>query len=143
MKQQLLDLDFFFDWERVSFEVFVYTTDNIATSKPNLTQKLWLPLLFSDFGWKNMLKCHLNFFKYSSLIKYLKSLLTDLQIIIYVKNCHLRVKCIYFFSLSFQEISTCDPEYYKWTQFLFLKLFESGLAYRKKVGVTLCSKLYK
>lgn len=32
-----------------------------------------------------------------------------------------------------KEISTCDPQYYKWTQYIFLKLFENGLAYRDKV----------
>lgn len=31
-----------------------------------------------------------------------------------------------------REITTCDPEYYKFTQELFLKLFEKGLVYRKE-----------
>ena len=30
-----------------------------------------------------------------------------------------------------REISTCDPEYYKWNQWLFLKMLEKGIAYRK------------
>ncbi len=36
------------------------------------------------------------------------------------------------------EIITCKEEYYKWTQWLFLKLFEKGLAYRKKANVNWC-----
>ncbi|MDP3058217.1 MAG: class I tRNA ligase family protein, partial [bacterium] len=33
---------------------------------------------------------------------------------------------------------TCDPNYYKWTQWLFIKLFEAGLAYRKEAPVNWC-----
>lgn len=36
------------------------------------------------------------------------------------------------------EIVTCTPEYYKWTQWLFLKLFEKDLAYRKNAPVNFC-----
>ena len=36
------------------------------------------------------------------------------------------------------EVVTCTPEYYKWTQWLFLKLYEKGLAYRKKAPVNWC-----
>ncbi|MEG2460259.1 MAG: leucine--tRNA ligase [Clostridia bacterium] len=36
------------------------------------------------------------------------------------------------------EIITCNEDYYKWTQWLFLKLFEKGLAYRKKANVNWC-----
>ena len=35
-------------------------------------------------------------------------------------------------------LHTCDPEYYKWNQWLFLKLFEKGLAYRKDSAVNWC-----
>lgn len=40
-----------------------------------------------------------------------------------------------------REISTCEPSYYKWTQFIFLKLFEKGLAYQKEVPVNWCPEL--
>lgn len=36
------------------------------------------------------------------------------------------------------EVITCDPDYYKWTQWIFLKLYEKGLAYRKKAPVNWC-----
>lgn len=36
------------------------------------------------------------------------------------------------------EVVTCKPEYYRWTQWLFLKLFERGLAYRKQAPVNFC-----
>ncbi len=39
-----------------------------------------------------------------------------------------------------REVTTCLPEYYKWNQWFFLKLFERGLAYRKKSRVNWCSK---
>ncbi len=37
-----------------------------------------------------------------------------------------------------RELSTHEPEYYRWTQWLFLKLFEKGLAYRKAAPVKWC-----
>jgi len=36
------------------------------------------------------------------------------------------------------EVVTCRPDYYKWTQWIFLKLFEKGLAYKKKAPVNWC-----
>ena len=36
------------------------------------------------------------------------------------------------------EVITCDPDYYKWTQWLFLQLYKQGLAYRKKAPVNWC-----
>ncbi len=37
-----------------------------------------------------------------------------------------------------REVTTCEPDYYKWTQWLFLKLYEKGLAYKKKAPVNWC-----
>ena len=37
-----------------------------------------------------------------------------------------------------REVSTHEPEYYRWTQWLFLKFFEAGLAYRKEAPVKWC-----
>ena len=37
-----------------------------------------------------------------------------------------------------REVTSCQPDYYKWTQWIFLKLFEKGLAYRKKAFVNWC-----
>jgi len=40
-----------------------------------------------------------------------------------------------------RELSTTDPAYYKWTQWIFLKLFERGLAYQAEVPVNWCPEL--
>ncbi|MFI3683935.1 leucine--tRNA ligase [Vagococcus fluvialis] len=40
-----------------------------------------------------------------------------------------------------REINTTDPEYYKWTQWIFTKLFEKGLAYEAEVAVNWCPAL--
>ena len=37
-----------------------------------------------------------------------------------------------------REINTTDPNYYKWTQWIFLKFFEKGLAYKKEMSVNWC-----
>ena len=37
-----------------------------------------------------------------------------------------------------RSVDTTDPKYYKWTQWIFLKLFEHGLAYKKNVPINWC-----
>jgi len=37
-----------------------------------------------------------------------------------------------------REITSCDPDYYKWTQWIFVKLYENNLAYKKKAAVNWC-----
>ena len=37
-----------------------------------------------------------------------------------------------------REIYSCEPEYYKWTQWMFLQLYKAGLVYRKKAAVNFC-----
>jgi len=57
--------------------------------------------------------------------------------IAYMKQQHRR----YGFSYDWhREVSTCEPEYYRWNQWFFLKMLERGLAYRAKALVNWCSK---
>ncbi|MGD0015192.1 MAG: leucine--tRNA ligase [Bryobacteraceae bacterium] len=52
-----------------------------------------------------------------------------------MKKTHWR----YAFSYDWErEISTCEPEYYRWNQWFFLKMLERGLAYRKQSKVNWC-----
>ncbi|HHU32730.1 MAG: leucine--tRNA ligase [Zhaonellaceae bacterium] len=37
-----------------------------------------------------------------------------------------------------REVATCHPDYYKWTQWLFLEFYKKGLVYKKKAGVNWC-----
>jgi leucyl-tRNA synthetase len=57
--------------------------------------------------------------------------------IAYMKEQHRR----YGFSYDWgREISTCEPEYYRWNQWFFLRMLERGLAYRSKALVNWCPK---
>ncbi len=38
-----------------------------------------------------------------------------------------------------REINTTDPDYYKWTQWIFIQLFKAGLAYKKEMAVNFCT----
>jgi len=38
-----------------------------------------------------------------------------------------------------RELATCDPEYYRWEQLIFLKMYEKGLAYKKRTYVNWCN----
>ena len=38
-----------------------------------------------------------------------------------------------------REVNTTDPEYYKWTQWIFLQLYKKGLAYKKEMSVNYCT----
>ncbi len=38
-----------------------------------------------------------------------------------------------------REVATCEPDYYRWTQWLFLKLYEAGLAYRAQAKTNYCA----
>lgn len=60
------------------------------------------------------------------------------------QNCHNFKRQLMLMGLSYdwqREIDTSDPKYYKWTQFLFLKLHEEGLVYEKEENVWWCEQL--
>jgi leucyl-tRNA synthetase len=52
-----------------------------------------------------------------------------------MKRQHRRMGFSYDWDL---EVTTCEPEYYRWNQWFFLKMLERGLAYRKKALVNWC-----
>ena len=60
------------------------------------------------------------------------------------KNCQNFKRQLMLMGLSYdwnREIDTSDTKYYKWTQFLFLKLYERGLVYEKEENVWWCESL--
>ncbi|MFC1656688.1 leucine--tRNA ligase [Patescibacteria group bacterium] len=56
----------------------------------------------------------------------------------YVKRFRKQIKSLGFSYDWSRELTTCDPEYYKWTQWLFLQFYKAGLAYKKKAPVNWC-----
>ena len=44
----------------------------------------------------------------------------------------------YSFDYS-REVNTTDPDYYKWTQWIFLKFYEKGLAYKAEIPINFCT----
>ncbi len=54
-----------------------------------------------------------------------------------MKRQHRRMGFSYDWS---REIATCDPTYYRWNQWFFLKMYERGLAYRKQALVNWCAE---
>lgn len=55
-----------------------------------------------------------------------------------IKNFTRQLKALGFSFDWDRAFATCDPEYYKWTQWMFIKLFEKGLAYKSKMAINWC-----
>ncbi len=62
-----------------------------------------------------------------------------LQNIAAMKKTHRRFAFSYDWD---REVSTCEPEYYRWNQWFFLKMLERGIAYRKRALVNWCPKCF-
>src|SRR3990170_6433666 len=52
-----------------------------------------------------------------------------------LRSSAVRLGCSFDWTRIFR---TCDPEYYRWNQWIFLRLFERGLAYKKEAAVNWC-----
>ena len=59
---------------------------------------------------------------------------TKVNIDVYTKQ----IKSLWFSYDWDREIDTTDPDYYKWTQWIFLKMFEAGLAYEQDLPINYC-----
>ena len=55
-----------------------------------------------------------------------------------IDNFRKQIKSLWFSYDWDREISTTDPKYYKWTQWIFLKMFEHGLAYEQDLPINYC-----
>ncbi|MGP1370954.1 MAG: leucine--tRNA ligase [Eggerthia catenaformis] len=58
-----------------------------------------------------------------------------------IENFKRQIKSLGFSYDWDKQINTCDPEYYKWTQWIFKKLYEAGLAYVAEMPVNWCPEL--
>ncbi len=56
-----------------------------------------------------------------------------------IQNFKKQLKMLGFSFDWSREVNTTDPSYYKWTQWIFLRLFEKGLAYKKEMAVNWCT----
>lgn len=56
-----------------------------------------------------------------------------------IKNFKKQIKSLGFSYDWSREVSTCDRDYYKWTEWIFLKLYEKGLAYESFMPINWCS----
>lgn len=60
-----------------------------------------------------------------------------------VENIAYMTKQLKMLGLSYdwdREVTTCKPDYYKWTQWLFLQLYKKGLVYKKEAAVNWCEE---
>lgn len=57
-----------------------------------------------------------------------------------VKRFKSQLKALGFSFDWSREVNTTDPEYYKWTQWIFIQLFKAGLAYKKEMAVNWCTE---
>ncbi len=60
-----------------------------------------------------------------------------------VENIAYMTKQLKMLGLSYdwdREVTTCKPDYYKWTQWLFLQLYKKGLVYKKEAAVNWCNE---
>ena len=60
-----------------------------------------------------------------------------------IKQMHDELKKMGFSYDWLRELSTCDAEYYKWNQWIFIRMFERGLAYKKASSVNWCPDYYR
>ena len=55
-----------------------------------------------------------------------------------IDNFRKQIKSLWFSYDWEKEVDTTDPKYYKWTQWIFLKMFEKGLAYEQDLPINYC-----